>query len=359
MKRFLLVTLIIASMILSACAGTAETQATETTEEAPVQSTESQAADLEADTDQADTKDGQETQAKVYEPQTYTYEIYGETYEVTYTEPPKRAVTMSQFMTEMLLALDLGDQMVGTAYMDNEIYPDFKEAYEKIEVLSDKYPSKEVMYSVEPDFVSGWTSVFNEKRVASASEMMENGIHPFLAKSISGDGSMASVYEDFRTLGKIFAVEERAEDLVIKMENEVAKIQSQIGDLSEDDMVKVFAYDSGENEPFVVAGGGVSGDIIRQAKGKNIFGDIKKGYATVSWEEVVLQNPDVIVIVDYGDTSAETKLDLIKTHPALQDVTAVKEDNFVVIGLAEMSPGVRNTMAIRTLAQGFYPEKFE
>lgn len=168
MKRFLLVTLLIASMILSACAGTAETQATETTEEAPVESTESQAADLEADTDQTDTdqvdtEDGQETQAKVYEPQTYTYEIYGETYEVTYTEPPKRAVTMSQFMTEMLLALDLGDQMVGTAYMDNEIYPDFKEAYEKIEVLSDKYPSKEVMYSVEPDFVSGWTSVFNEK----------------------------------------------------------------------------------------------------------------------------------------------------------------------------------------------------
>lgn len=358
MKRFLLVTLLIASMVLSACADTAETQASETpetsketskeatTEEATVESTESQTADLEANT-------------KSYQPQTYTYEIYGETYEVTYTEPPKRAVTMSQFMTEMLLALDLGEQMVGTAYMDNEIYPDFKEAYEKIQVLSDKYPSKEVMYSVEPDFVSGWTSVFNEKRVASASEMIDSGIHPFLAKSISGEGSMDTVYEDFRTLGKIFAVEEKAEDVVAQIQGEVAAIQGQIGEIEDEDMVKVFAYDSGENEPFVVAGGGVSGDIIRQAKGKNIFGDIKKGYATVSWEEVVLRNPDVIVIVDYGDTSAETKLDLLKSHPALQDVTAVKDDNFVVIGLADMSPGVRNTHAIRTLAKGFYPEKFD
>ena len=359
MKRFLLVTLLTASMILSACAGTADTQETKTTESTPVESTESETADIEADTDETDAEDSQETQVTVYQPQTYTYEIYGETYEVTYTEPPKRAVTMSQFMTEMLLALDLGDQMVGTAYMDNEIHPDFKEAYDKIQVLSDKYPSKEVMYSVEPDFVSGWTSVFNEKRVASASEMIDSGIHPFLAKSISGDGSMESVYEDFRTLGKIFGVEDKAEDVVTQLQGEVADIQNQIGQLEEEDMVKVFAFDSGENEPFVVAGGGVSGDIIRQAKGINIFSDIKKGYATVSWEEVVLRNPDVIVVVDYGDTSAETKLDLLRSHPALQDVTAIKEDHFVVIGLADMSPGVRNTHAIRTLAKGFYPEKFD
>jgi len=350
MKKILLSTLLILAMLLTACAGQTPEPASETP--AP---TEEAAVEVEV-TEEAPSEE--EAEENVYEEQTYTYEIYGQTYDVTYTEPPQRAVTMSQFMTEMLLALDLGDKMVGTAYMDNDIYPEFKEAYDKVEILSDKYPSKEVMYSVEPDFVSGWTSVFNEKRVASADEMMENGIHPFLAKSISGEGSMEAVYEDFRTLGKIFDVNEKAEEVVAKLQGEVAEIQDQIGDLTEEDMVKVFAYDSGDNEPFVVAGGGISGDIIRQAKGQNIFGDIEKGYATVSWEEVVLRNPDVIVIVDYGDTSAETKLELIKSHPALQDVTAVKEENYVVIGLADMSPGVRNTGAIKALAQGFYPEKF-
>jgi len=350
MKKILLSTLLILAMLLTACAGQTAEPAVEAPVEAPAETT------TEATTET--TTEVEVTEEKAYEPQTYTYEIYGETYDVTYTEAPQRAVTMSQFMTEMLLALDLGEKMVGTAYMDNDIYPEFKEAYDKVEILSDKYPSKEVMYSVEPDFVSGWTSVFNEKRVASASEMMENGIHPFLAKSISGEGSMEAVYEDFRTLGKIFDVNEKAEAVVAKLQNEVVEIQEQVGDLAEEDMVKVFAYDSGDNEPFVVAGGGISGDIIRQAKGQNIFGEIEKGYATVSWEEVVLRDPEVIVIVDYGDTSADTKLELIKNHPALQDVTAVIEDNFVVIGLADMSPGVRNTGAIKTLAQGFYPEKF-
>lgn len=350
MKKILLSTLLILAMLLTACAGEAAEPAETPTQEVTVKAQTAQASIEEPAEEVAE--------VKAYEPQTYTYDIYGETYEVTYTEAPQRAVTMSQFMTEMLLALDLGDRMVGTAYMDNSIYPEFKEAYDSIEILSDKYPSKEVMYSVEPDFVSGWTSVFNEKRVASAAEMMEYGIHPFLAKSISGEGSMETVYEDFRTLGKIFDVNKKAEAVVAKLQGEVVETQGQIGDLAEEDMVKVFAYDSGDNEPFVVAGGGISGDIIRQAKGQNIFGDIEKGYATVSWEEVVLRNPDVIIIVDYGDTSADAKLELIKTHPALQDVTAVKEENYVVIGLADMSPGVRNTGAIRTLAEGFYPEKF-
>lgn len=300
-----------------------------------------------------------ENEDKAYTPQVYTYEIYGESYDVTYTQQPQRAVTMSQFMTEMLLALELEDRMVGTAYMDNEILPQFKEAYESIEVLSDKYPSKEVLYSVEPDFVSGWTSAFNEKRVASAQEMMEFGIHPYLADSISGSGSMETLYEDFQTLGSIFGVEEKAQVLVEGMKADIEQIHSRLEGLSDADQVRVFAYDSGDKEPFVVAGGGISGDIIRQAKGVNIFDDIKKGYANVSWEEVVMRAPDVIVIVDYGDTPVEQKIEVLKNTPALQDLEAIQNEAFVVIGLADLSPGVRNIKAIETLACAFYPERFE
>lgn len=297
-------------------------------------------------------------QVKQGESVTLNYEIYGNDYEVEFEEAPKRAVTMSQFMTEMLLALGLEDRMVGTAFMDNEIYPEFKDSYEKIPVLSDKYPSKEKLYSVEPDFVSGWASSFDEKRVASADEMIENGIKPFLAKSISGNGSIETVYQDFEDLGNIFKVEEKAGQVISNMKAQVKSVQDKIGDISEEEMVKVFVYDSGEKEPFVVAGGGVSGDIIRKAKGQNIFDNIKKGYATVSWEEVVEKDPSVIVIVDYGDTDYETKLNFLKNHPALKELKAVKENRFVKIGLADMSPGVRNTKAIENLANGFYPEKF-
>lgn len=61
---------------------------------------------------------------------------------VKFTEPPKRAITLNQHATEIMLALGLQDSMVGTAYLDDQILPKFKDAYEKIPVLSKQYPSK-------------------------------------------------------------------------------------------------------------------------------------------------------------------------------------------------------------------------
>lgn len=290
----------------------------------------------------------------------FTYEIYGKEYNVDFLQAPKRAVTMSQFMTEMLLALGLEDNMAGTAFMDNEIYPEFKEAYDKIPVLSDKYPSKEVLFSKEPDFVSGWTSAFDEKRVASADEMIAMGAKPFLAKSISKDGSIESLYQDFLDLGKIFRVEDRASKLVNDMKDEIKLVQDKIGEVKEEDKIKVLAFDSmTDNNPFVVGNGGISGDIIRKAMGKNIFEDVNKGYATVSIEQIVKRNPDVIVIVDYGDVSYEDKVNILKSNDGLKELQAIKENKFIKIGLADLSPGIRNIDAIKTLAEGFYGVSFK
>ncbi len=39
-------------------------------------------------------------------------------------DAPERAVTMNQGATEVMLALGLEDRMVGTAYLDDYIYPE-------------------------------------------------------------------------------------------------------------------------------------------------------------------------------------------------------------------------------------------
>lgn len=290
----------------------------------------------------------------------FTYEIYGKEYSINFSQAPKRAVTMSQFMTEMLLALGLEDNIAGTAFMDNEIYPEFKEAYDNIPILSDKYPSKEILFSKEPDFVSGWTSAFDEKRVASADEMISMGAKPFLAKSISKDGSLEVLYQDFLDLGTIFRVEDRASKLVNDMKDEIKLVQDKIGEVKEEDKIKVLAFDSmSDNNPFIVGNGGISGDIIKKAMGKNIFEDVNKGYATVSIEQIVKRNPDVIVIVDYGDISYEEKINILKSNDGLKNLTAIKENRFIKIGLADLSPGIRNIDAIKTLAEGFYGVSFK
>ena len=59
-----------------------------------------------------------------YQEVQYTYnDGINKPVKVKIEEAPKRIVTLSQFMTETLLSMDLQDQMVGTALLDNEILP--------------------------------------------------------------------------------------------------------------------------------------------------------------------------------------------------------------------------------------------
>ena len=93
--------------------------------------------------------------------------------------------------------------------------------------------------------------------------------------------------------------------------------------------------------------------LIEAAGGVNIMNDFEKSWATVTWEEVVERNPEVIVIVNYGEVTAEQKRAFMMTNPAFADLEAVKNDRFVVLEYVEATPGPRNIEAVKTLAAAF------
>ncbi|MDM9385279.1 hypothetical protein QUB80_32000 [Chlorogloeopsis sp. ULAP01] len=100
---------------------------------------------------------------------------------ITYNQPPQRVVTMTQAATEVMLALGLEKHMVGTAYLDNPILPEYQQAYSTIPVLAQKYPSQEVFLGVEPDFVlSTFKSAFEKQAIGSREDLLKLGIHSYL-----------------------------------------------------------------------------------------------------------------------------------------------------------------------------------
>ena len=148
----------------------------------------------------------------------FVYSDGANDYDVTVSTPRTKAVTLSQFMTEMLLALDLGDQMVGTALLDNPILPEFEEAYNKIpelEIGEGHSISKEAFLATGADFVSGWDSSISDQTTGAPDELISKDITPFIAKSYSPDATVETVYEDFELLGKIFGVEDKARPLTV------------------------------------------------------------------------------------------------------------------------------------------------
>ncbi|MCY9517021.1 ABC transporter substrate-binding protein [Paenibacillus apiarius] len=298
----------------------------------------------------------QQPAAQVSESRPVELENMGE--KLSFPDAPKRVVTLNQHATEVMLALGLEESIVGTAYLDDSILPAFKEKYDKIPVLADKYPSKEVFLSVSPDFAyAGWKSAFGEKALGSRADLADQGVLTYVQESSNKAApTLEDVYQDILNIGRIFRVEDKAEAVVNDIRKKLEDIQAQIGSVSQP--LNVFVFDSGEDKAFTAANTYLT-SLIAKVGGKNIFDDIDKGWAEVSWEEVVNRDPDVIVIVDYGDTTAEQKQELLLNKAPLADVKAVKNKRFIVLPLSAAAEGIRAPIALQTLAAGLYPDKVQ
>jgi iron complex transport system substrate-binding protein len=271
----------------------------------------------------------------------------------TYTEAPSRAITMNQHVTEVMLALELQDSMVGTAYIDDEILPQYQEAYGVVPVLSEQYPSKEVVLAQDPDFIyGGFRSAFGDSAAGSQEELNRLGIGTYLTSSICNAGSPDSlddVYADIRNIGKIFGVSDRAEALVRELEQDVADAAAQAG--GSGDALRVFLFDSGDDAPYTATCCSMFTNMIDTAGGGNIFADVAGRWETVNWEEVIDRDPELIVLTEADWSTSQEKIDLLLGDPALADITAVKERRFVVLQFSSLVPGIRNAAAIAELAE--------
>lgn len=284
--------------------------------------------------------------------------------EITYDTPPRRAVTMNQAATEIMLSLGLDEYMVGTAYIDDEILPELQAAYRSVPVLAEQYPSQEVLFAAVPDFVYGvYRSAFGAEAAGPRAELLQLGINSYLSKVACEDETLrpdsatfATVYDEIKDIGRIFGVEDRAELLIAAMEEQLAAVKETIGEQA--DPLTVFWYDSDTNAPFAGACCGTPGMIIAATGARNIFDDVAGSWATVNWEEVVDRDPQAIVVIDADWSPAQEKIDFLLNTPAYSSIAAVKEKHFVVIPFSATTLGVRNVSAVVDLAKGLYPERF-
>lgn len=281
--------------------------------------------------------------------------IENEGMSITYEEAPQKAISINQHVTEVMLALGLEDSMVGTAYLDDQIYPPLQEAYDQVPVLAEQYPSKEQVISTEADFIyGGWASAFNEKNLMSREEMEQLGIGSYLqSSSVKVAPELEDIYTDIRNIAKIFRVEERGETLIEEMNANIEKIKEKVPTV--DKPIDVLVFDSGDKDVFTATQNFMN-TLVKMAGANNIFGDIEKNWATVSKEDAVERNPEAIIVIDYGSTTAEEKINFLKNDPALSQTPAVQNERFVVLPLSAASEGVRVAEALEIIVKGLYPD---
>ncbi|MBO1304570.1 ABC transporter substrate-binding protein [Enterococcus sp. 669A] len=266
---------------------------------------------------------------------------------ITISGVPENVITMGPNTTELFCELGLSDKVVGSTLNNHSRgpLPEYKEDYEKIPELNHGSATREAVLSSGADFIYGIDWEFGSEGL-DLQELEENGITVYQNSAKTID----EVYQEIADIGKIFQVEDQAESFVQEQQDRLQAVE----DNAAAEPVKVLVYDSGDSGIFTASGSNFESRLIEAAGGVNLFEDqTDKDWITVSSEEVLARQPDVILVHDYDQPELEEKIAAIKADPALSQMEAVKNDRIVSMSLENALPGPRLAETVELLAEGF------
>ena len=282
--------------------------------------------------------------------------------EATFEAPPQRIITMNHHVTETLVQMGVGDRIIGRAYVDrdSEVLPEVADEVEAIPGLADEYPTWEQIIDLEPDMVvGGMSSAFNEKEGRGRDALEAEGISTFLFSEYCGEGfpDLGMLETDFDQLGRVLGVEEQADALTDRIVGGIEDVRLALDEAGVQS-TPTFFYDSGEDVPMTIGGVGI-GQLVGEAAGAdNIFTEGEKPYVKTTWEILGERQPEAVVVLDYGATSAEDKIAYLKQQPIMSTTPAVREDRIVVVPLSDFFESSRMTTSTETIARALHPQAF-
>jgi iron complex transport system substrate-binding protein len=267
---------------------------------------------------------------------------------------PNRVITTNGAATEIMLGLGLEKRMVGTCYLDNPPLPEHQAAYDSIPVISRRYPTKEQVLALDPDFILGWQSVFAPQTIGDPSYWNKLGVGTFILRdSWDYPKTIPNIYEDIKDLGRIFHVEERATAIIEEMQREI-KAAAELGAKREKKLrVALLHYQL----PAGIRCRGddtIAGQMLKVIGVENVFpmsGDQNK-------ERIAAANPDAVILV-YMDATLEQNRKIMEefyNDPILRYTNASKNRHIGFMPLTEAyCPGVRLAQGIRHMSEILFP----
>ncbi len=264
---------------------------------------------------------------------------------------PKRVITIKSTSTEMLLALGLGDRIVGTAFQDGPVPAKWEKAAAKLPVLSEKVPSQEVVLAASPNLVyAGWESNFSADGAGKRSDLQALGIKTYVSPAACQEAAFQpkklgfnDIFEEIDQVAAIFHVSPAK--LIASQKKTLASITP--------DKRKLTAlwYSSGSSVPYVGAGIGAPELIMKTAGLTNIAASVKQTWTSFNWESVVAANPDVIVLVDATWNTVQKKIGMLEGNPATAALDAVKNHRYIIVPFPASEAGVRTVDAAADVAR--------
>ena len=267
---------------------------------------------------------------------------------VTLAGPAQHVVSLAPSNTEILYALGAGAVVAG-----RDDFSDYPPQVTQVPSIGSESPhvNAEAIVALHPDLVLA-AGITSPDDVAALAKL---GLTVY---ATSNAGNMDDIYKDILAVGKLVGAADKANALVNSMRARIAAVQSKAATVTAHPIVFYELDATDPAKPWTAGPGSFVDQLITLAGGTNAGNIAKDAYVQLSLEQLVTENPDIIVLGSAtfgGQTPA-----LVAARPGWQNIKAVKnhavytfDDNLI------SRPGPRVVDGLEKLAALIHPETFK
>ena len=256
-----------------------------------------------------------------------------------FAKPPARIVSLAPSITEMLFAMEAGDQLVGvTDFCD---YP--PEAAKKPKVGYSN-PNMETLVALQPDLVVAPNDFLKPDVIVKLEQLK-------VPVFILSDRNVEGIFVHIQTLGRIVGRSAKADAVAMQLRQHVAAIQQRIQGMSPVRMLYVL-----NSQPLITVGPGSFIDqLIGMAGGINIAAKSATPYPRLSMEAVLQEDPEALIFpVGKAEGISESEQQAWRQWSTM---TAVKQGRLHQISVDWLNrPGPRIAKGLESLAAILHPD---
>jgi iron complex transport system substrate-binding protein len=267
--------------------------------------------------------------------------------EVVLEEPAQAIISISPSLTEILFGIGAGERLIGRD--SNSTYPEEALAAVDLGGMWDGIPVEDIL-ALEPDLILAG-EIFSSEAIA---ELRELGLNVYWQ---ANPEDFEGLYDNLRDIAVLTGTEDQAEELIGNLSERVATLDEKLADVEEMPLV-FYELDASEPaNPYTTGAGTHISFVINRAKSRNL-GDILEGeWVKISSEELIAQDPDVILLADalYGVTPES-----LAERAGWEELKAVQEGEIYPFDPFILSvPGPRLVDGYEQLAEILHPEIVE
>ncbi len=267
---------------------------------------------------------------------------------ITLVAPAQKIVSLAPSNTEILYALNAGGQVIA-----RDDYSNYPQEAQSLPSIGDTMGtiSFEKITSLQPDLILAAPLTSPEQVKA----MEDLGLTVFM---LPNPVTLPDLYENLKTVGQLTGRESEAETLVNNLAGRVSAVEEKLADIQERPLVFYELDGSEPAKPWTTGPGTFVDYLIQQAGGTNLGSKLSGEWAQISQEELIVQNPDIILLGDalYGGVTPQQ----VAARPGWDQIDAVKNQKVLPFNDDQVSrPGPRMVDGLEELARILHPEAFE